>query len=35
MVIGDSYANDILPAKKLKMYYYQCENGFTYEEVVN
>ena len=35
MVIGDSYANDILPAKKLKMHYYQCENGFTYEEVVN
>ena len=35
MAIGDNYKNDIIPAKKLKMNYYRCKNGFTYDEVVN
>ena len=35
MAIGDNYKNDIFPAKKLKMNYYRCKNGFTYDEVVN
>lgn len=34
LVIGDSYQSDILPAKKLHMQYYLCENGFTYEEIM-
>ncbi len=34
MVIGNSYKSDILPAKKLKMKYYKCYEGFTYEEIV-
>ena len=35
MAIGDNYKNDIFPAKKLKMNYYRCKNGFAYDEVVN
>lgn len=35
MVIGNSYKHDILPAKRLKMKYFKCKDGFTYEEVVS
>lgn len=35
LVIGDSKKHDILPAKKLGMNYYQCKDGFTYEEIIN
>lgn len=35
LVIGDSYKHDIIPAKNLKMNYYKCKNGFSYEEVVS
>ena len=34
MVIGDSYNHDIKPAKNLKMNYYHCKNGFSYDEAV-
>lgn len=35
LIIGDSYKHDIIPAKNLKMNYYHCKNGFSYEEVVS
>lgn len=35
LIIGDSYKHDIIPAKNLKMNYYHCRNGFSYEEVVS
>jgi Na+-driven multidrug efflux pump/FMN phosphatase YigB (HAD superfamily) len=34
MVIGNNYNYDIKPATDLKMNYYKCKDGFTYEEVV-
>ena len=34
LVIGDSFTQDILPAQKLGMKTYQCQNGFTYEDVM-
>lgn len=35
LVIGNSYKNDILLAKELKLHTFLCKNGFTYEEVVD
>ncbi len=35
LVIGDSKNHDIKPAKKLKMNYFRCKNGFTYNEVID
>ncbi len=34
LVVGNSKKSDILPAKKLGMNTYQCDQGFTYEEIV-
>jgi len=34
LVIGDSKQQDILPAKRLKMQYYRCKNGFKYLDVI-
>ena len=34
MVIGNSYKQDLAPAKELKLYTFLCKDGFTYDEVV-
>lgn len=34
LVIGSSKQQDILPAKRLKMQYYRCKNGFIYLDVI-
>lgn len=35
LMIGDSKAHDIAPAKKLKMNTYRCFHGFTYNDVMD
>lgn len=34
LVIGDDYKNDLLPAKKLGMHIFDCDEGFTFDEVM-
>ena len=34
MVIGNSYKQDLAPAKELKLCTFLCKDGFTYDEVV-